>query len=131
MRPELKSAGLKAAAKLGIGLFLLVALIGIRLVTTTPEGVESDIKELERLDSQFASEALAAKSDSPEADSAPDDSIGAMLGGGMRDPTPKSDSRAGDGDKLVSCRVGGRTHFMRANDCATRGGESTIVSRDD
>jgi len=122
---------LKAAAKLGIGLSLLVALIGIRLVTTTPEGVESDIKELERLDSQFASEAMAAKSNSPQAESAVDDSVGSILGGGMRDPTPNSDSRSGDGDTLVSCRVAGRTHFMRANDCATRGGQSTIVPRDD
>jgi hypothetical protein len=131
MRPELKSACLKAAAKLGIGLSLLVALIGIRLVTTTPEGVESDIKELERLDSQFASEAMAAKSNSPQAESAVDDSVGSILGGGMRDPTPNSGSRSGDGDTLVTCRVGGRTHFMRANDCATRGGQSTIVTRDD
>ena len=69
MRPELKSACLKAAAKLGIGLSLLVALIGIRLVTTTPEGVESGIKKLERLDSQLASEAMAERSNPPDAES--------------------------------------------------------------
>jgi hypothetical protein len=131
MGPELKSACLKAGAKLGIGLSLLVAVIGIRLVTTTPEGVESDIKELERLDSRLASEAMAPKSNLLEAEPVVDDSIGSRLSGGMRNPTADSDSRSGDGDKLVSCRMGGRTHFMRANDCAMRGGESTIVSRDD
>ena len=131
MRPELKSACLNAASKLGIGLSLLVALIGIRLVTTTPEGIESDIKELESLDSQLASEAMAARSKAPEAEPVLDDSVGSMLRGGMLDPTPNSGSRSRDGEKLVTCRVGGRTHFMRANDCATRGGESTIVPHDD
>ena len=131
MRPELKSACLKAAAKLGIGLSLLVALIGIRLVTTTPEGVESGIKKLERLDSQLASEAMAERSNPPDAESTVADSVGSILSGGMRDPTPNSDSRSGDGDTLVTCRVGCRTHIMRANDCATRGGQSTIVTRDD
>jgi len=60
MEPEMKTACLKAGAKLGIGLSLLVAVIGIRLVTTTPEGIESGIEELERLDAQIAAEAAAA-----------------------------------------------------------------------
>ncbi len=124
----MKSACLKASAKLAIGLSLLVAIIGIRLVTTTPEGIESEIQELERLDAVIASE---ASSHAPEAESgAMDDSSGSVFSGGLLETKPNNDVRSGDGDKLVSCRLAGRTHFMRANDCAMRGGESTILSDD-
>ena len=128
MEAELKSACLKASAKLAIGLSLLVAVIGIRLVTTTPEGIESEIQELERLDALIASE---PNPDAPEAESgAMEDSSGPVFGGGLRETKPNNDVRSGDGDKLVSCRLAGRTHFMRANDCAMRGGKSTTVSDD-
>jgi hypothetical protein len=131
MEPEMKSACLKVGAKLGIGLSLLVALIGIRLLTTTPEGVESEILELERLDAQIATEAIAAIPEAPAAESAAvDESIASRLSVGFHDLTSNSDSRSGDGDKLVSCRLDGRTHFMRADDCAMRGGRSTILSED-
>jgi hypothetical protein len=131
MEPEMKSACLKACAKLGIGLSLLVAVIGIRVVTTTPEGVESDIRELERLDAEIVSEAIAANPEASAAESAAvDDSIASRLSGGLHGLTSNSDSRSGDGDKLVSCRLDGRTHFMRADDCAMRGGRSTILSED-
>jgi hypothetical protein len=128
MEAEMKRACLKASAKLAIGLSLLVAVIGIRLVTTTPEGIESEIQELERLDALIASE---ANLDAPEAESgATDDSIGSVFSGALRETKPNNEVRSGDGDKLVSCRLAGRTHFMRANDCAMRGGKSTILSDD-
>jgi hypothetical protein len=128
MEAEMKSACLKASAKLAIGLSLLVAIIGIRLVTTTPEGIESEIQELERLDALIASE---ANPDAPVAESgAMEDSSGPVFSGALRETKPNNDVRSGDGDKLVSCRLAGRTHFMRANDCAMRGGESTILSDD-
>jgi hypothetical protein len=130
MEPEMKSACLKAAVKLGIGLSLLGAVIGIRLVTTTRDGVESGIKELERLDEQIASESISTNSGTREAEPAADDSIVSRLAAGVREHMPSSDSRSGDGDKLVSCRLGGSTHFMRADDCAIRGGESTVLSRE-
>lgn len=127
----MKSACLKAGAKLGIGLSLLAAVIGIRLVTTTPDGVESDIRELERLDAQMASEATAANPETPAAESTDvDDSIVSRFSEGIHGLKSNSDSRSRAGDELVSCRLAGRTHFMRANDCAMRRGESTILSED-
>lgn len=127
----MKSACSRAAAKLSIGLSLLVAVIGIRVLTATPPGIESDFKELERLDVQLASESTVATSKSHAADPSWDDSIGSRLSAGIRERIPGFESaRSRDGDKLVSCRLDGANHFMRADDCAMRGGRSTIVSRD-
>lgn len=127
----MKSACLKAGVKLGMGLSLLVAVIGIRLVTATAEGVESGVRELERLEAEIASEAMVANPENSAARSVPaDDSIGNGIRGRIRDLTANSDSSAEDGDKLVSCRLGGRTHFMRARDCAMRSGQSTVLSED-
>jgi len=130
MEPEMKTACLKAGAKLGIGLSLLAAVIGIRMVTTTAEGVESGIKDLERLDAQIASESASTNANAPDTAPVPDDSIVSQLGAGIRERLPGGDPRSRDGDKLVSCRLGDSTHFMRADDCAMRGGASMIVSRD-
>jgi hypothetical protein len=128
MEAEMKRACLKASTKLAIGLSLLVAVIGIRLVTTPPAGIESEIQELESLDALIASE---ANPDAPVAESgATDDAIGSVFSGALRQTKSNNDVRSGDGDKLVSCRLAGRTHFMRANDCAMRGGKSTILSDD-
>jgi len=128
----MKTACLKAGAKLGIGLSLLVAVIGIRLVTTTPEGIESGIEELERLDAQIAAEAAAANAEIPEAEPTSEDSIASRLTAVIAEgSSPGSDSRSQDADKMVSCRLAGSTHFMRADDCAMRGGESTVFSDED
>ena len=116
----MKLACTKAGAKLGVGLSLLAAVIGIRLVTATPDGVESGIEELERLDAQIASEAATRDSEIPDAEPAAADSIVSRL-------RPDSASRSQDGEKMVSCRLSGTTHFMRADDCAMRGGASTVV----
>lgn len=130
MKPEMKSACLKAGAKLAIGFSLLAAVIGIRMVTATPVGIESGIEELERLDVQIASESSSTNSRTPDAAPAADDSIAARLSADIREHMPSFDSRSDDGDKLVSCRLGGSTRFMRADDCAMRGGASTVVSHD-
>ena len=127
----MKTACLKAGAKLGIGLSLLAAVIGIRLVTTTPEGIESGIEELERLDAQIAAEAAAANAEIPEAEPTSEDSIASRLTAGIVEGSPGSDSRSQDADKMVSCRLAGSTHFMRADNCAMRGGESTVFSDED
>lgn len=130
----MKSACLKAGAKLGAGLSLLAAVIGIRLVTTTPAGIEAGIEELERLDAQITSEAIARTSETLEAsekEPGPGDSIVSRLSAGMHDDRRNSASRSQEGAKLVSCRLSGSTHFMRADDCAMRGGESTVVSDED
>ena len=120
----------KAAAKLGIGLSLLAAVIGMRLMTAMPEGVESGVEELERLDERIAAESPAANSGAQEVEPAQDDSIVARLSAGVREHIPSSDSGLRDGDKLVSCRLGGNTQYTRADDCAMRGGDSTVISRE-
>lgn len=130
MEPEMKSACSRAAAKLGIGLSLLAAVIGIRMLTTTPPGVESGIKKLERLDAQIASESTFANSETSDAEPSSGDSIVSRLSAGIQERMPSFDSRSRDGDKLVSCRLANGSHFMRADDCAMRGGESTIVTHD-
>ena len=126
----MKSACLKAGAKLGVGLSLLAAVIGIRLVTTRPAGIE----ELERLDAQITSEAIAKTSETLETSEkapGPGDTIVSRLSAGIHDDRPSSASRSQEGAKLVSCRLSGSIHFMRADDCAMRGGESTVVSDED
>ena len=130
MDAEMKTACLKAAAKLAIGLSLVTALIGIRLVTATPDGVESGIEELERLDAELTSESSTPNGDGSGDPTAAGDSILSRLSAGVRDHLPSSDSRSRDGEKMVSCLLGGRTQFMRADDCSMRGGQSTVVSRD-
>ncbi len=128
MTPEMKNACLKAAAKFGIGLSVVLALIGIRLVTVTPhQGVESGIRDLDRLDSKIAAE---LESKASGASRASGNSIVSRLGAGLREHLPGSGSRSHDDSRLVSCRSGGSTQFMRADDCAMRGGESTLIPRD-
>lgn len=130
MELEIKRACLKAAAKLGIGLSLLAAVIGIRLVTATHEGIESGIEELERLEAQMASESNSTQSETPDVGPASVDSIVSRLGEGMLEHMPDSDPGPPDGDKLVSCRLGASTHFMRAGDCSMRGGDSTVIKHE-
>jgi hypothetical protein len=130
MEPEMKSALWKAGAKLGIGLTLVAAVVGFRMITVTPEGVPAAIEKLEELDSQIAAE--AAENDAADAALAKggDDSFVARFGTGVREHLSGSDSDSRDGERLVSCRLSGRTQFMRADDCAVRGGESTLLSDD-
>jgi hypothetical protein len=130
MESEMRSACLKAAAKLGIGLSLLAAVIGIRLVTVTPDGVESEIEKLKLLDARIASESSPANSHAQEDEPGSDDSILSRLSAGAREHMPSSDSGRRDGDKLVSCQLDGTTQFTRADDCAMRGGDSTVITHE-
>ena len=135
MEPEIKTALVKAAAKLGIGLSLVVAVIGIRMISVSPEGVSASIEKLDDLEEEMAAEASHAISlefaDSPR-EIVPDDSIASRLNSGFRERFSGLDSDARDSqarERLVSCRLGSSTQFMRADDCAMRGGQSTDVSR--
>ena len=130
MTREMKNACLKAAAKFGIGLSVVLALIGIRLVTVTPQGLESGIRDLDRLDSKIAAELESKDSGATRAERGSADSIVSRLGAGLREQLPGSGSRSHDDGGLVSCRTGGSTQFMRADDCAMRGGESTVIPPD-
>jgi hypothetical protein len=136
MEPEVKRAFFKAGAKLGIGLSLLAAVIGIRILTATAPGIESGIEELDRLGAQMAREATQASSDrieagtrSGEGDRDPD-SLGSRMNAALRGHFPGSVAETHEGEKLVSCDLNGRMHFMRADDCASRGGRSTVFSDD-
>lgn len=120
MEAEMKSACMKAGAKLGIGLSLLLTVIGIRIVTTTPVGASSGLNASE-LSNPVNSNAL-------EEQAGPDDSLVGQFRAGLREAMPDSDPRSRDDDPLVSCRLAGRIHFMRAGDCALRGGQATEVS---
>jgi hypothetical protein len=135
MEPEIKRAFLRASAKLGIGLSLVAAVIGIRIVTATSPGIESGIEELERLDARLAAESTTASSEPLEAGAARDGvagsdgeaSVGSRMSATLRERLPTSQAETAQGDKLVSCDLRGKTHFMRADDCATRGGRSTVL----
>ena len=129
MEPELKKACVKAAAKLGIGLTLVVAIIGIRMVSVTPDGVPAAIEKLEALDKQIEAESASVGEAIAESGSASGNSIVSRLRAGVRDHLPGSKTKSEDGERLVSCRLAGRTQFMRADDCAVRGGESTDVAK--
>jgi hypothetical protein len=126
MGEEIKRALVRSAAKLGIGLGLLAAVIGIRIVTATPRGVESEIAKLDRFEQATASETPDTASPAPAATPAESDSLVDRLSTTLREGLPKSDPGARDGDKLVSCRLATGMHYMRADDCATRGGTSTV-----
>lgn len=125
MEPEIQRALQRAGLKLGGGLLLVAAVVGIRVVTSTPEGVDAGVAQLEQLESELSAERVPA--------AAPPDDGGVVAEG----PAPSSSlarpgpapSGAGaaeghDADRLVSCRVDGRTRFMRAADCLSRGGRS-------
>ncbi len=126
MESGMKSAWLRAGLKLGVGLALVLALIGIRMITANRDGVESGIAALERLDSELAAESLPATAapvtEGPRGADAGGGSIVARLSAGVLG----SDSGARGGDELVSCRLGATTQFMRSDDCAIRGGAATV-----
>ncbi len=128
MEPEMKTALWKAGAKLGIGLTVIAAVIGIRMIIVKPEGVPAAIEKLEALDSQIAAEAAESKRAAAASAEQADDSFVSRLGAGMREHFPDSEAESRDGQRLVSCKLAGRTQFMRADNCAARGGKSTLLS---
>jgi len=132
MEPEIRRAVSKAGMKLGIGLTLLCGLIGLRIVTATSPGIESGIEELERLDAQWVTESTTPGSESSamESDADAENSLGSRMAATLRDHLPGSDPAPRGGYRLVSCDLNGRTHFTRAEDCAARGGRSTVFTDD-
>ena len=120
MEAYLSKACWRAGAKLVAGLAVLGAVVGIRIVTATPAGVEGEIAELERFEAEQASTA--------ETESLPDD-ISALSASASRDIGSDAANAGGaapdvnDLDRLVRCILGDSQQFMRAGDCATRGGE--------
>jgi hypothetical protein len=121
MEPWLSKALWRAGTKLTLGLAVLGALVGIRIVTVTPAGVEGDLAELERLEAELAAEGAGGEP-SHEVGA---DSEAAFAGESAPGPeTTGSPAPAdpADIDRLVRCHGGQGVQFMRAADCAMRGG---------
>lgn len=120
MEAYLSKACWRAGTKLVAGLAVIGALVGIRIVTATPAGVEGEIAELERFD---------AAQDSVDATGSASEEAAALPATGPEDVASDGAVPAGaepdtsDLDRLVRCFVAGQPQFMRAADCATRGGE--------
>lgn len=129
MDAHLSKACWRAGAKLLVGFALIGAVVGVRIVTAKPTGIEAEIAELER----FEAEQAASQAGGPGAEAGvegdsvagADEGAPSMIGGrsaAASEASARSDGEAGDLDRLVRCRLGGSTQFMRAADCATRGG---------
>lgn len=118
MEVDLSKACWRAGMKLAVGLAVLGAVVGIRIVTATPAGVEGEIAELERFDAEqaraSATDALPDEAGSPTASA----SDGVQADTASAAVAPEAD----DLDRLVRCHVSGSQQFMRAADCAVRGG---------
>lgn len=117
MEAYLSKALWRAGTKLGVGLAVVGAVVGIRIVTATPTGVEGDIAQLEQLEAELAAGGTESPSDAESGTSASGSDAGASAGSSL-DSSP--DAR--DLDRLVRCLDGGAVQYMRAADCATRGG---------
>ncbi|MBW2423784.1 MAG: hypothetical protein JRG86_06030 [Deltaproteobacteria bacterium] len=129
MQPEIQRALVKAGLKLGAGLGLVAAVVGLRVATAPSDGVESAVAQLESLRVEIEAERSAADAGTtPDKDEpGQEDSLVARLGADWLPGRAASPKEAAVDEQLVSCRLGGRTHFMRAGDCAMRGGRATVL----
>lgn len=124
MDEDLKKAGRKAGIKLAGGILVIAAVIGIRVVTADPGGINGQIAELDAIESELARDADERGVEAPR--QASDDSFMARLVATVRENLPLASAKSGpDAERLVSCRLGSSTQFMRAADCLSRGGDST------
>lgn len=124
MEAYLSKALWRAGAKLTAGLALVGALVGVRIVTATPVGVEGDLEQLERLEAQLAAEAAgqASGGDGEAGDPAPSAMAEDAAAPSAESPPGRRADASDDLDRLVRCHGPGGVRFMRAADCATRGG---------
>ncbi len=120
MHAELRKAWRRAGIKGGGGLLVLAGLVGVRLVTAPPDGLEADLAELEAAEAELRAEA-ASEPGSEDAGAGVD-----AAAPGAPSPRTGADRMpsGSDPDRLVSCRLGGSLQFTRAADCLARGGAS-------
>jgi len=121
----LKKAFRKAGFKLGGGLALVVALIGVRVITADPDGLDDEIAELERLQEELAADAAERGVEAPDGPSA--GGLVARVSATLREHLPPSASSEPDPNRLVKCDLGSGIQFMRAADCQSRGGDVSDV----
>jgi hypothetical protein len=138
MQPEIKRAWIQGGVRLGVGATLVLALIGVRIVTVRsaseePEAGTRDATEAQRvagLPSESASRSAAAPVDASTAartEVAQPQSLIERLSASVGDRMPDSAPKGHEGDALVSCRLDEGSRFMRAADCAMRGGRATLL----
>lgn len=120
MEAYLSRALVRAGAKLAVGLAVVGAVIGVRIVSVTPAGIEGDLAELERLDAALAAGDVTVAQSDPSSD-AESQGSGSAEGDTLPTSAP-SGIDSNDLDRMVRCDLGGGAQFMRAADCATRGG---------
>ena len=118
MDAYLSKALWRAGTKFTLGLAVVGALVGVRIVTATPRGVEGDIAELEQLEAELAAAGTGTAADEGAAGLA---SAGNPEASASGVGSTRPDAR--DLDRMVRCLGGGGVQYMRAADCATRGGE--------
>lgn len=129
----------KAGWKLGGGGLLVGAVLGVRIVTADPDGIESEIEELATLEAELAADAEGRGVEAPfrdaegrDADTASSDAeaegLVARMSATVRD-TLSGGETGPDPNRLVRCDLGGGVQFMRAADCQSRGGGLTDVDR--
>lgn len=129
MEAYLSKACWRAGAKLIAGFAVIGAVVGIRVVTAAPTGIEAEIAELERFEAEQAAGAATARDRAaePEDGPAPASEASESTRGMLDGATGTTGSGSGDAgradlDRMVRCHLAGQIQFMRAADCGTRGG---------
>lgn len=129
----MKKAIAKAGGKLGGGLLLLGALIGVRILTADPGEIQGELEELEAFEAEFSADADAhtpVRGAETSVAGAGDDELGllARVSATLRDGL-SGEAPGPDPNRLVRCDLGRGVQFMRAANCQSRGGDLTDVDR--
>jgi len=125
----MKTAWMKAGLKIALGFAFVGAVVGIRIVSLAPSRTEADTPSLERLQPAALAETSRVAREVAAPSTVPGQEVARMdrLSSGPREQLPDVVPSSRDGDRMVSCRLVGRTQFMTADDCAMRGGRSTLL----
>jgi hypothetical protein len=129
MEAAMRSAWMKAGMKMGLGFFVVAAVLGIRVVSVAPVDGASETAG----DGTVFEKPAAAAMPTTREEGVANAEESSMGGSGAAAPESLAGSGSADrraGDQMVSCRIRGTTQFMTADDCAMRGGHSTLFESD-